>query len=73
MVTTIQVSNRVKEHLEKLKMHGRETYDEIIDRVLEDFEELSDETKKRIAQAERDIKAGRIISHERVKRELGLS
>ncbi|MBI4148548.1 hypothetical protein HY490_04615 [Candidatus Woesearchaeota archaeon] len=72
MATTIQVSEHVKKHLDQLKLQPRETYDEVIDRVLDDFEEISDDTKKRIVQAERDIAAGRIIPHARVKRELDL-
>lgn len=71
MATTIQVSEDVKKHLDSLRMHSRETYDEVLDRVLEDFEEINNETKERIAKAERDIKAGRLIPHSLVKQELG--
>jgi predicted transcriptional regulator len=72
MATTIQVSERVKKHLDRLRLHPRESYDDVIDRVLEDFEELGEETKTRIAEAEKDIKAGRVIPHAEVKRRLGL-
>jgi len=34
--------------------------------------ELSEETKKRIKLAEADVKAGRIYSLEKVKKEIGL-
>jgi predicted transcriptional regulator len=72
MATTIQVSEHVKKHLDRLRLHPRESYDDVIDRVLEDFEELGEETKARIAEAEKDIKAGRVIPHAEVKRRLGL-
>ena len=72
MATTIQVSENVKKHLDRLRLHGRETYDEVLDRLLEDFEELSEETKRKIEEARKDIKAGRLVSHEEVKRRLGL-
>lgn len=39
---------------------------------LSDYEELSEETKRKIAEAEKDIQAGRIIPHKDVKRRLGL-
>ncbi len=72
MATTIQVSEHVKKHLDRLRLHARESYDDVLDRVLEDFEELSEETKRKITESEKAIKAGKLISHEQVKRRLGL-
>lgn len=34
-MTTIQVSVRTKDHLDKLKIHGREPYEDVIVRMLE--------------------------------------
>jgi predicted transcriptional regulator len=72
MATTIQLTEHVKKHLDRLKLHTRESYNEVIDRILEDFEELSEETKREIGKARKDIAAGRVVSHEEVKRRLGL-
>ena len=55
-----------------MKIFKNESYEEIIWDLIDDRKELSDETKKNIAEAEEDIKAGRIISHEQLKKELGL-
>ena len=70
--TTIQISTELKDALNKMKIFKNESYEEIIWDLIDDRKELSDETKKNIAEAEEDIKAGRIISHEQLKKELGL-
>ena len=72
MPTTIQVSNEVKQELDKKKLYSRETYNEIIERMLEDEMELHEETKKEIEEARKRIKSGKFIHHEQVKKELGL-
>lgn len=72
MVTTIQVSTELLEKLKNRKIYDKESYEDIIWDLLEDTMELSEETKKRIKQAEKDIKEGRIYTHEQVKKELGL-
>ena len=38
----------------------------------EDLMELSEETKRDIARAREDIKAGRVYTYEQVKKKLGL-
>ena len=70
--TTIQVNKKVRERLNGLKLHPRETLNEIIERLMEDFEELNEETKKEIKEAIAAIEAGRYKTHEQVKKELGL-
>jgi len=70
MVTTIQVSEELKEVLNGRKLMPGETYEDVIWGILEDTMELSDETKKHIAEAEEDIKAGRTYSLEEVKRRI---
>ena len=72
MVTTIQVSNELMKQLKNRKLYDKESYEDIIWDLLEDSMELSEETKKHIKQSEEDIKAGRVYSHEQVKKELGL-
>lgn len=70
--TTIQVSAKLKDTLEKRKMVAAESYEEVIWDLLEDTMELNEETKRDIAKAEADIKAGRVYTLEQVKKELGL-
>ncbi len=72
MVTTIQISEKLKERLEKRKLYKNETYEDVLLDLLEDSMELSDETKKNIAQAEKEIKEGKGKTLEQVKKELGL-
>lgn len=77
--TTIQVSNKVKRELEGFKDYPRETYAEVIKKLIEiakeDEEskmELSEETLKGLKEAEEDIKKGRVYTTAQVKKELGL-
>ncbi len=69
--TTIQLSQDMKKVLEGMKLHPRETYQEVLERLLEDLQELSEQTKKEVEQAIRDIKAGRYRTHQQLKDELG--
>jgi len=70
MATTIQISEELLAELKKRKMHDKESYEDLIWDLLEDTMELSDETKRNIAQSEEDIKAGRVHSFEEVKQML---
>src|SRR2546426_7014149 len=45
--TTIQLSKEIKKTLESMKLHPRETYEEVLDRILEDLRELSEQTKRK--------------------------
>ncbi len=72
MPTTIQVSEKLQKELAKRKMYEKETYEEVIWDLVEDSQELDEETKKEIAQARQEIKEGRYHTLEEVKKELGL-
>ena len=77
MVTTIQLEEKIKQRLDELKNHPRETYNEVLKRLVkiatEGSEgELSPQTIKNIQKSLEDIKAGRVSSHEEVKRRLRL-
>ena len=65
--TTIQLSQDMKKVLEGLKLHPRETYEEVLGRLLEDLQELNEQTKKEIEQAIREIKAGKYRTHQQLK------
>ena len=70
--TTIQISRELQKKLEERKLVANESYEEVIVDLLEDTMELSEETKRDIAQARADIKAGRVKTLEQVKKELKL-
>ncbi|MEA2053535.1 MAG: hypothetical protein U9O96_00220 [Candidatus Thermoplasmatota archaeon] len=72
MATTIQISNDLLEALKAKKMFSKESYEEVIWDLIEDSMELSEETKRHIKQAEEDYKAGKVYTHEQVKKDLGL-
>lgn len=72
MATTIQISEELQSKLAKRKIFDRETYEEIIWDLLEDTMELSEETKKDIAEAREDIRKGRVYTLDQVKKEAGL-
>jgi len=72
MSTTIQISDNVKTILDRMKMLERETYNDIIERMIEDDLELNKKTKVEIEEARKRIKAGKFIIHEEAKKRLGL-
>ena len=86
MVTTIQVEEDVKKKLDSIKLHHRESYNELIVRMLKSFsagnkeslietiEVLSDpEAMRDIAKGIEDYKKGRTITLEEAEKELGIS
>lgn len=70
--TTIQISNDLQSELSKKKISERETYEEVIWDLIEDTHELNEETKKEIAQARAEIKAGKVFTLAQIKKELRL-
>jgi len=70
MVTTIQVSEELTERLKERKLYDKESYEEVILDLLEDSMELSEETKKNIEISEKEIKEGKIVSFEQIKKRL---
>lgn len=72
MATTIQISDETKRILDKMKMFARETYNQIIDRMIEDNQELNEKTKKEIEAAIKEIKAGKFVTQKEVEKKLGL-
>ena len=70
--TTIQISKELQSKLEARKMYAKESYEEVIMDIIEDTMELSEETKKSINKAEKEIKEGKVYTLSQVKKELGL-
>ena len=75
MVTTIQLEEKTKERLERMKLFPRETYNEVIIRLVltsREETELSEQTIKNIEKALEDVKKGKLYSTKEVRKELGI-
>ena len=76
--TTILVSRQLKKELDSFKEFGRETYADVIRKLVhrarqsdESGLELSKETIKAIEAARNDIKEGRVHSSKKLAEEMG--
>jgi len=87
MITTIQIDNNVKSKLDHFKIHPRETYNELIARLMEEckgkmvdeeslketIEILSDpETLREIAEGIQEFEQGKGKTLEEVEKKLGI-
>jgi uncharacterized coiled-coil DUF342 family protein len=72
-IETIQISSNIKSELDSLKLKG-ETYNEVISGLLEgkEVDFVDEKTLRDIEEAREEYKRGETISHEELKRELGL-
>ena len=73
-MTSVQLRPETKGKLDDLKLHPRETYDELIDRLADaayDDEPLSSEEIEDIRASEKDIKAGHVRSLRDIMKDLG--
>ena len=71
--TAVWVSQETKERLAAMKRYPRETFDDVIRRLMdttEDDEPLSDEAIRGIEESLEDIKAGRLYTLEEARAEL---
>jgi hypothetical protein len=68
METTIQISKELLGKLALMKMHEKESYENVIWDLIEDRMEFSQETMVNIEKSEGEIKAGKIISLEEIKK-----
>ena len=67
MDTTIQISRDLLTKLKLMKMHEKESYEDLIWDLIEDRLEFSDETIKDIEQSKKEIKERKTISLEKLK------
>ena len=63
----------LKGEFSKQNLTSKESYENIIWDLIEDRMELSEETKRDIAESEKDIREGRVYSWEEVKKELKIN
>ncbi|MHB1493700.1 MAG: DUF7557 family protein [Thermoplasmataceae archaeon] len=71
-ISTIQIKEETKKRLQSMKLHPRETYEDVIERLIEDLSELDEETKAEIEEARNEIASGKFVTHEQLKKDLGL-
>lgn len=77
-VTTIQVRPETRERLSRLKVHARESYDDLLNRLLTLVPEGDEEGtyteafRVGLMEARLDIRQGRVVDHETVKKRLGI-
>ena len=72
MTTTIQINEAIRDRLNELKLHNRETYNDVLKRILEDFEELKQKTKRELRKAIEEIESGSYKTLDDMISELGL-
>lgn len=72
MVITIKISEELLNVLKKKKLYKSESYEEVIWNLLENTLELSEQTKKDIAEAEKQIAEGKCHTLGQVKKEARL-
>jgi len=72
METTIKLSSDVKDMLDKFKIHERESYNDVIQVMIEDSLELNDKTKQEIKEAKKRISKGEFYSQDDVEKMFGI-
>jgi len=70
--TTIQLSTEVKRALEAMKTHPRETFNDVLERLVEDVRELDGGTLTEVEKACAEIRAGRYLTQGQVRKAMGL-
>ncbi|CVK32962.1 DUF7557 family protein [Methanoculleus bourgensis] len=71
--TTIKIDTELKDRLNTLKLHPRESYNDVIERLVAiavDEEPLSQETIRDLERSLEDLKAGRVYTLDEVMAEL---
>ena len=73
--TTIQINQETLERLKKLKQFERQSYDEVLNIVIDNIDEesLSEEEIEDIKIALEEVKKGEVYSIEEVAKELGIT
>ncbi len=78
MITTIQLSSSTRQKLAALKTSPRETYDELLNKLItlvpegDDEGLYTDSFRIGLLSARLDIRAGRTTPHDLVRKRLGL-
>lgn len=70
--TTVQIDRQLKARLEAMKLHSRESYNDVLLRILEDLEDINPAALRRYDEILKQVKAGKYKTDEQLRRELGL-
>ncbi len=71
--TTIKVKDKTRIKLENLKLHSKETYNDVLERLMRtQDDDLDLQTIKNLKKSLTDIEKGKIYSLKQVEKELGL-
>lgn len=71
--TTIQISKDLLETLKKRKLVEKESYEEVIWDLIEDTQELSEQTKRDMEESRKQISEGQVYRWSDIKKELKLN
>ena len=71
MVTTIQLKENTKDKLDKMKLYRQETYNDVLERLIEDVSDLNLKTREELESTIKDIESGKWVSLEKLVKELG--
>ncbi len=73
-MSTMKISHETKQQIGNFRNYPKEPLEQVVKRMIEIYEEdliLTDDVKG-IQKSLDDLKAGRVYSHEQIKKELGL-
>jgi predicted transcriptional regulator len=68
MYTTIKISDSLKKKLENMKITDGETYEEVIEDLIEDHLALNPSFVESVEEARKEIKTGQFVSLSKLKR-----
>ncbi len=74
--TSIRIRKETRDHLQRLKKHPRESFDDVISRLIDasvDDEPLSEETLATIEQSLKEYRDGIHHTHEEILADLGVA
>ena len=74
--TSIRIQKETRDHLQRLKKHPRESFDDVISRLIDasvDVEPLSEETLATIEQSLKEYRDGIYYTHEDIPADLGVA
>ena len=70
-ITSIQLKKSTKRKLDNLKLSEKETYNDVIENLIEDSLELSEKTIEELKLSQRERRDGKIHSLDEIKKEMG--
>jgi predicted transcriptional regulator len=74
--TSIRIRKKTRDHLQRLKQYPRESFDDVISRLIDasaDDEPLSEETLAAIEQSLKEYREGFYYTHEEILADLGVA